>query len=234
MLFLRGGGGAPTGEEQPDHTQFLLFNIGDCRAAVQYQDGEVEQLTVDHTTQNAEEKKRLDACPGMHYDRHGRVLGRLEPTRTIGDADVKGDVGAGGVLSDPSIRHVSVRTSGYPGPTQFTTTVIVLASDGIYTFAKNDQVQHAARCSPSRPYCASARPAFDSLQLLTKFLRTLQVMGIVRQAEAEGQASQAAQRLVKEVVEHHESDDDITCIVLFLSSAGAGAGAVVQKSVFRR
>eukprot|EP01138_Halocafeteria_seosinensis_P005623 gb/GECG01005747.1/.p1 GENE.gb/GECG01005747.1/~~gb/GECG01005747.1/.p1 ORF type:complete len:441 (+),score=37.67 gb/GECG01005747.1/:1-1323(+) len=62
-------------------------NVGDCKAVIVRADGTVEQLTYDHRSDNPAEKTRIIKAGG--YVSRGYVFGMLQPSRSIGDFDVK-------------------------------------------------------------------------------------------------------------------------------------------------
>eukprot|EP00050_Salpingoeca_kvevrii_P010858 m.10937 g.10937 ORF g.10937 m.10937 type:complete len:307 (-) comp3117_c0_seq1:30-950(-) len=101
---------------------------GDCRA-VMYNaaaDSSVA-LTVDHTARNPAEVDRL--CAAATRVRNGRILGILEPSRTIGDADVKRKCPRG-LISLCEMRDfvISPGAVGERGRS-----FVILASDGVFS-----------------------------------------------------------------------------------------------------
>lgn len=63
-------------------------NVGDCQAGIINEAGEIKMLTHPHRASNPEEAERIQKAKGSGW--HGkvvddRVMGVLEPSRTIGD-----------------------------------------------------------------------------------------------------------------------------------------------------
>lgn len=70
-------------------TQVVAANVGDARAVLRRADGSVTILTEDHRLCNPAERERVLRVGGPKAIRNGRVVGVLEPTRTIGDLQEK-------------------------------------------------------------------------------------------------------------------------------------------------
>lgn len=64
-----------------------VANAGDCRAVLRDAVGRVTQLSTDHRSTDASERRRMLAAGG--FVRQGRAMGILEPSRAIGDIDLK-------------------------------------------------------------------------------------------------------------------------------------------------
>jgi serine/threonine protein phosphatase PrpC len=75
-------------------------NVGDCRAVLRRADGSVLVLTEDHRCSNVQEAKRIREAGG--FIRNNRVIGILEPSRTIGDLFEKTKAGAGVISAEPA------------------------------------------------------------------------------------------------------------------------------------
>jgi len=111
-------------------------NLGDCRAAaVQLQaledDGRrgskvlgLHWLSKDHKAGTVEERKRIQEAGGMVID--GRVEG-LEPSRTLGDFDVKMQVKKNVISIVPEVRRYELGDC-----TSAAQAIVVLASDGVW------------------------------------------------------------------------------------------------------
>eukprot|EP01059_Diplonema_ambulator_P000965 TRINITY_DN10748_c0_g1_i1.p1 TRINITY_DN10748_c0_g1~~TRINITY_DN10748_c0_g1_i1.p1 ORF type:complete len:285 (+),score=107.12 TRINITY_DN10748_c0_g1_i1:35-889(+) len=78
----------------------IVINLGDCRAAIVHPDGNVHHITTDHQLSSATERDRIRA---LGYTPIGNRVAGLEPTRTIGDADIKCKVPEGVVSCVPEI-----------------------------------------------------------------------------------------------------------------------------------
>ena len=88
----------------------LVSHLGDCRV-VMVRNGLVSTLTKDHQLTNPDEMRRVLAT-GHRPTCNGRVAG-LEPTRTIGDADVK-DFAPGAVSCLPEVLLVPLHVDLVP------------------------------------------------------------------------------------------------------------------------
>ncbi|CAM9708002.1 unnamed protein product [Phaeothamnion confervicola] len=99
-------------------------NVGDCQAILVEHDGNVVQLSRPHRATDPAEVARIEAKGGTVIN--GRVMGALEPSRSIGDIDLKSGL-APAVIPTP---HVTTRSLPYrrgQGPS-----VLVVASDGVW------------------------------------------------------------------------------------------------------
>ena len=111
--------------------------VGDCRAVVgknlfstdlklSQTRNLMRQLSTDQTGWEESEKRRIEACGGHVVD--GRINGILEPSRTIGDADLKLEKHSG-LIADPVI------TSFDPfieWGDEFETMTLIVATDGLW------------------------------------------------------------------------------------------------------
>ena len=84
------------------HDNYLGFaSVGDCELLVVSQNGMfIERLNHPHRSSGEKEKKRIEAAGGF-VDR-SRAMGVLEPSRTIGDIDVK-RMCPGAISSEPEV-----------------------------------------------------------------------------------------------------------------------------------
>eukprot|EP01056_Protomagalhaensia_sp_Gyna25_P005803 Protomagalhaensia_sp_Gyna_25__5802@NODE_854_length_2508_cov_23_211017_g674_i0_p1_GENE_NODE_854_length_2508_cov_23_211017_g674_i0NODE_854_length_2508_cov_23_211017_g674_i0_p1_ORF_typecomplete_len624_score107_00PP2C/PF00481_21/2_1e38PP2C_2/PF13672_6/5_6e11SpoIIE/PF07228_12/0_0027BSP_II/PF05432_11/4_1e03BSP_II/PF05432_11/0_023DNA_pol_phi/PF04931_13/4_9CENPB_dimeris/PF09026_10/22CENPB_dimeris/PF09026_10/23_NODE_854_length_2508_cov_23_211017_g674_i04182289 len=81
---------------------------------------QVTWFSKEHRSSSPKERARIRARGG--WFRHGRVGGVLEPTRTIGDFDVKASQPPGVVIATPEVRTFSVTKP----------TLLLVASDGVW------------------------------------------------------------------------------------------------------
>lgn len=81
-----------------------VANVGDCRAVYRERDGTLTELTTDHRCSLQTERTRIRAAGG--FIRENRVLGILEPTRTIGDLDEKAMPGV--VVATPDVQELVI------------------------------------------------------------------------------------------------------------------------------
>jgi serine/threonine protein phosphatase PrpC len=130
----------------------MCFNSGDCGAVLQRASGESEELNILHGVD----------CPG-EYDWitslgtqfvNGRVGGSLEPTRSLGDIDVKSLLP--GVVSHTPDVHITTLSSlqvqstaeskGETTSTPYRSDMIVMCTDGVHgPFGGMDKVVEVAR-----------------------------------------------------------------------------------------
>ncbi|CAM9672433.1 unnamed protein product [Ascophyllum nodosum] len=99
-------------------------NVGDCQAILITEKGIHVPLSRPHRASSVDEKARIQQSGGKVID--GRAMGVLEPSRVIGDVDVKRKW-PNVVISDP---YVMVRRLDYKrgqGPSY-----LVIASDGVW------------------------------------------------------------------------------------------------------
>lgn len=74
-------------EEESTSIKIWFANAGDCRAVIYRSEGKFEQATVDHSSLNQREQRRiLDAGGTLTY---GRIEGRLNVARGFGDRPFK-------------------------------------------------------------------------------------------------------------------------------------------------
>ncbi|KAJ9472029.1 putative protein phosphatase 2C 32 [Diplonema papillatum] len=182
----------------------LIVHLGDCRVLHLTKES-ADPLTQDHQLSNPDERSRVLASGHMPIG--GRVAG-LEPTRTIGDADVKA-VAPDAVSWVPEIILVDFGASGHAPPeldeagdtsrkgkrrkrvakkaAEGTATydMLVLASDGVWGSASHQCVATAANRALFKK--AAANPS-------------------------------AAAVAVSQAARNKGSTDDISCIVVFMES----------------
>lgn len=95
-----------------DDGQILSANVGDCRAVLRRSDGSIEVLTTDHRCSDPTEKERILRLGG--FIRNNRVIGVLEPTRTIGDLSEKRSTNPGVISFEPDVFATSLLPSELP------------------------------------------------------------------------------------------------------------------------
>lgn len=104
----------------------MVANAGDCAGRlVRFKNGVVassEPLNARHTCFNLEEAARVRRAGGRIVA--GRVNGVLEPTRAVGDIDMKTDSMGAVIIADPEVRHFRLDV-GEPW-------TIVLGTDGLF------------------------------------------------------------------------------------------------------
>eukprot|EP00756_Hemistasia_phaeocysticola_P026618 Hpha_TRINITY_DN16074_c1_g10::TRINITY_DN16074_c1_g10_i1::g.119561::m.119561 len=128
----------------------IVIHLGDCRAVVSDPSGgKARALTEDHQVGNEVEDARIRAAGFSTAG--GRVCG-LEPTRTLGDADVKG-LAPGAVSAVPEVVALTLEASSPQRSSRrrskakrdeetVAPAVLVLATDGLWGSVKtNDSVQ---------------------------------------------------------------------------------------------
>lgn len=118
-------------------------NLGDCRAVLLHlrvpaqttSPTAVSQLTWmsrDHKASAPDEMKRIRAAGGHVID--GRVEG-LEPSRTLGDFDVKMQTRKGVVSIIPEVRHAFIGEDAAPAQS-----ILVCATDGVWDVISGQDV----------------------------------------------------------------------------------------------
>lgn len=122
-------------KNEVSQSELLVLNTGDCRVIVSEQaDDSAEAITTDHTASLESEKKRIENNGG--YVMHGRVVGVMEPSRSVGDTDMKSDGMKGAVVATPEV---------FRRPVKIGQTTIVLATDGVWSVLQNDEVMAIAK-----------------------------------------------------------------------------------------
>ena len=110
---------------------YIVAGVGDCRCIAgigwNKRNKKVIALSTDHTAKV--ESTRIRRAGGRVL--HGRLDGILEPSRTIGDLDVK-DKGNTGLIATPEMRKGKIEHDKLY--------VFVLASDGLWDVFKNHEV----------------------------------------------------------------------------------------------
>lgn len=105
-----------------------MANVGDCRAVCEAQGGSVQRLTRDHTASDPDEAVRVASFGG--WVEGGRVNGKIEVSRTLGDKALKPPLS-----SDPEIFCHSVRGLRY----------FVAASDGLWEVMTDEDAMGLVR-----------------------------------------------------------------------------------------
>lgn len=98
-----------------------VANCGDCKVILRRADGSVETLTTDHRCSNEGERRRILERGG--FIRNGRVIGVLEPTRTIGDLQEKYACRPGVISAEPDVHVTRLRGCDVPTARQIADTV---------------------------------------------------------------------------------------------------------------
>ncbi|CAM9928674.1 unnamed protein product, partial [Sphacelaria rigidula] len=99
-------------------------NVGDCQAILINDKGVHIPLSKPHRAMDLDEKTRISHAGGRVIQ--GRVMGVLEPSRAIGDLDLK-KTWPGCVIAEP---YVSVRSLPYSRGQE--PSYLVVASDGVW------------------------------------------------------------------------------------------------------
>lgn len=126
--------------------QLLVLNTGDCRvilseskesnnaSTTQADAATVVAITEDHCATNSNEKLRVVRRGGSFT--HGRVAGVMEPTRSLGDIDMKTKDMRGWIIATPEIFERNLLAGQ---------TTLVLATDGVWGVLENEQVMQIAQ-----------------------------------------------------------------------------------------
>ncbi|CAM9113467.1 unnamed protein product [Ectocarpus sp. 13 AM-2016] len=99
-------------------------NVGDCQAILISDKGAIVSLSRPHRAVDLDEKARIRSNGGKVVQ--GRVMGMLEPSRVIGDYDIK-RTWPGCVIAEP---YVLVRSLPYTRGQE--PSILVVASDGVW------------------------------------------------------------------------------------------------------
>lgn len=175
-------------------------NLGDCRAALvllkassaAVKAASLHWMSKDHKASSPSETKRIREAGGMVMD--GRVEG-LEPSRTLGDFDVKASVKEGVISIVPEVRRFELGDGA--GPTH---AVLVCGTDGVWDTITGQDV-----CD-----LINAR----------KELATLVADAESGTPAVPGKAGKPLQDLAQDVVQFavaRGSRDDCTCIAALIS-----------------
>eukprot|EP01065_Artemidia_motanka_P020693 TRINITY_DN24755_c0_g2_i1.p1 TRINITY_DN24755_c0_g2~~TRINITY_DN24755_c0_g2_i1.p1 ORF type:complete len:330 (+),score=76.47 TRINITY_DN24755_c0_g2_i1:70-1059(+) len=131
----------------------LVVHLGDCRAVLSTGTTKPRTLTRDHHLgSNPSERRRVMATGAPTL--RGRVLG-LEPTRTLGDWDVK-EAAPGAVSCVPEVHEIPFAEALSPraNPPKKAAAAgicqLVVATDGLWGVAKGDEAARVAAQSISR------------------------------------------------------------------------------------
>jgi serine/threonine protein phosphatase PrpC len=198
--------------------QFVVnINLGDCRTAyvplssvrAPAAVGKVTWLSRDMQASAPYEVERIKACGGTIID--GRTAGVLEPSRTIGDADVKERQPPGVISIIPEYRICDVLTTGREGDDASTCLanggagLIISASDGVWDGVQAADLQTVAQ---------------DELEKLRKLQEEMSItIQKGRQAQDQYDVSvlnKIAQKFVSMSIQRG-SGDDCTCEVIMTS-----------------
>lgn len=109
-----------------DKFHAFIANVGDCRAVLL--DDLPIPLSTDHKSKCIEEQKRIEEAGGRVIN--DRLCGVLDPSRAIGDLDLKTPDKRGQLIATPEIQYLRL----VRGQT------IVLATDGVWDILSNEQV----------------------------------------------------------------------------------------------
>ena len=120
----------------------VVANVGDARCVLRKQDNTLEILTTDHRCQNEDESKRILSLGG--FIRNNRVLGILEPTRTIGDLEEKEKTTPGVISADPTIHEYTLQYDN----DIFTTDIFELAINQLVKDTNKYNSTHLTRPVP--------------------------------------------------------------------------------------
>jgi len=86
--------------------QLAFASVGDCELILaSCNSNRVKRLNVIHSSKSKRERKRIEDADG--YVKNGRAMGVLEPTRTIGDLDVKRTC-PGAIIAEPDVGLVDL------------------------------------------------------------------------------------------------------------------------------
>lgn len=114
---------------QEDHV--FCANTGDCRAiqlSSQNGDRNIVQLSMDHKASVPSETKRILRAGGRVVQ--GRIAGVLEPSRAIGDIDLKQKHMKGWLIATPVVHHARCKDES----------IFVLATDGVWDVLDNREI----------------------------------------------------------------------------------------------
>lgn len=123
-----------------DGDMFTTANVGDCRILVVGRD-DCRQLTVDHTPENADERKRIfeHAGPDKLFENLGRLClvdsdegGLLQPSRSFGDAPFR----RSGLSYAPDVAEYRLNPDDL---------CVIAATDGLFGKIGNDEVAEITR-----------------------------------------------------------------------------------------
>ena len=130
-----------------DGTTLVAANVGDCRAVLvplaeagaggslaagRAAAAGAVVLTTDHRAAAPAERARMVRLAGPNVVRAGRVLGVLEPSRTIGDLGEKARTRPGVISVEPDVTVTTLPTGGGGSADAAPTAAIVLATDGVW------------------------------------------------------------------------------------------------------
>lgn len=112
----------------------MCFNSGDCGAVFQRMSGESEPLNILHCAECPGEDYWVTSCGSCFVN--GRIGGSLEPTRSLGDIDVKsllpGVVSHTPDLYITNLSSCSISSKGEKEDCPHSTDMIVMCTDGVH------------------------------------------------------------------------------------------------------
>lgn len=154
--------------------RIVVANSGDCRAIVAERQGRSwtpVRLSVDHNTDNAKEKERVEKAGGKivpDAQGFGRIQGHIQITRSLGDRAMK----KFGVIATPEI----VEMVPQRGKHDF----LVIGSDGLFDFLSDEAVVKGVLDTAKEPGLSAkrlgsesiARGSTDNVTSVVVFMRT--------------------------------------------------------------
>lgn len=175
----RSGCTATTALAHRIHGEVTLYvaNVGDSRAVI-LGDGDAKRVTIDHRACDPGEARRVEREGAVV--RNGRVAGALAVSRSLGDHYLKP-----GVSCEPDICTYHVAGAR----------VLVIASDGLWDFVDDDEVQEVVEELVDLVSASSEDPS-----VVARHLREDAASALVTRAKDRG------------------SRDNITVLVVFFSS----------------
>ncbi|EZG88172.1 protein phosphatase 2C [Gregarina niphandrodes] len=205
--------------------------LGDCKAAIltledadspaaslemgsgSQQQFQVTWFSKEHRSSAPKERARIRARGG--WFRHGRVGGVLEPTRTIGDFDVKASQPAGVLIATPEVRTFNVTKPA----------MILVASDGVWDVMDASQLLRTLKKRRRLwrgvlSWLGAPVPERRSLMNFgfRKRAKSKEGLSGILQLPTGGDLVAMAEALVTRA---HDlgSDDDCTCVCIYLRPA---------------
>lgn len=116
-----------------------VANVGDCRAIL-CRDAAPVQMTVDHTTADATERRRVEGL----ISHEGHVRG-LMVTRSLGNVSIRSLEKCEGQIADPSFSSFPIQTDR----DEF----ILISSDGLHEVISNESATTTVLRALKRPSC---------------------------------------------------------------------------------
>lgn len=195
-----------------------VANVGDCRAVLRMCDGTLKVLTMEHRCSVPSERTRIRNAGGFIKD--NRVLGILEPTRTIGDLDEKTKPGV--VVATPDIMEVEVDMfptevqSGHHHASSKRT------SSASGTSRSGAAASASARAHSPVPTAVGDRATSLCVLVIASdgvwdFLSNEAVLGLVCEVLVSTRSADKAASAVCKAAAAHGSQDDISTAVVWFS-----------------